>query len=82
MQAKFQEFQFVEVDGTATGYGDLVGWIRLVELSDILGQPYYHIQVYSGVTGALSHTNTVYVAEKFVRETEHSVKIEKLFRRR
>ena len=48
MEAKFQEFQFVEVDGTATGYGDLVGWIKSVELSDILGQPYYHIRVYSG----------------------------------
>jgi hypothetical protein len=64
MEAKFKEFQFVEVDGTATGYGNLVGLIKSVELSDILGQPYYHIQVYSG------HTNTVYVAEKFVRETE------------
>jgi hypothetical protein len=72
MNAKFQEFQFVEVDGTATGYGDLVGWIKSVELSDILGQPYYHIRVYSGFT------ETVYVGEKFVRETERSVKIEKL----
>jgi hypothetical protein len=72
MKAKFQEFQFVEVDGTATGYGDIVGWITSVELSDILGVPYYHIRVYSG------HTDTVYVAEKFVRETERSVKIEKL----
>ena len=72
MEAKFKEFQFVEVDGTATGYGDLVGWIKSVELSDILGQPYYHIRVYS------IHIKTVYVAEKFVRETERSVKIEKL----
>jgi hypothetical protein len=72
MEAKFQEFQFVEVDGTATGCGDLVGWIKSVELSDILGQLYYHIRVYNG------HTETVYVAEKFVRETERSVKIEKL----
>jgi len=72
MEAKFQEFQFVEVDGTATGYGDLVGWIKSIELSDILGEPYYHIRVYSG------YTESVYVAEKFVRETERSVKIERL----
>lgn len=72
MKAKFMEFQFVEVDGTATGYGDLIGWIKSVDLSDILGEPYYHIRVYSG------HTDSVYVAEKFVRKTERSVKIEKL----
>lgn len=75
MEAKFQEFQFVEVDGTATGYGDLVGFIKSVELSDILGQPYYHIRVYSG------HTDTVYVAEKFVRETERSVNWDMLLKK-
>jgi hypothetical protein len=72
MKAKFQEFQFVEVDGTATVYGDLVGYIIGIELSDILGDPYYHIRVYS------LHTTAVYVAEKFVRETERTQKIENL----
>ena len=56
----FKEHQFVEVSGTATGYGDLIGWIISVELSDILGEPYYHIRVYS------EHIDTVYVAEKFI----------------
>ena len=64
MEAKFKEFEFVEVDGTATGYGDLVGRIISVELSEILGQPYYHIRVCS------EHTETVYVAEKFVRKMD------------
>lgn len=72
MEAKYQEFQFIEVDGIATGYGDLVGWIKSIELSEILGEPYYLIRVYSG------HTDTVYVAEKFVRETERSVRIKKM----
>lgn len=74
MQAKFKESQFVEVDGTATGYGHLVGWIRSVEFSKILGEPYYHIKVYS------AHTESVYVAERFVRETERSEKLENLLR--
>jgi hypothetical protein len=72
MKAKFQEYQFVEVDGTATGYGDLVGYIIGIELSNVLGQPHYHIRVYSG------KTESVYVAEKFVRETERTQKIESL----
>lgn len=72
MKAKFQEFQFVEVDGTATGFGDLIGWVKSVELSDLLGQPYYHVRVYSG------HADTVYVAEKFVHETARSIRLEKL----
>lgn len=72
MEAKFKEFQFVEVDGTATGYGDLIGWIRSIDLSEILGQPYYNIRVYSG------QVESVYVAEKFVKESDRSIKIEKL----
>jgi hypothetical protein len=72
MKAKFQEYQFVEVDGTATGYGDLVGYIIGIELSNILGQPHYHVRVYS------EKTESVYVAEKFVRETERTQKIENL----
>ena len=72
MEAKFQEFKFVEVDGTATGYGDLVGWIKSVNLSKIPDEPYYHIRVYS------SHTESVYVAERFVKETKRSEKIGKL----
>jgi hypothetical protein len=72
MKAKFQEYQFVEVTGTATGYGELVGYIVGIELSNVLKEPYYHIRVYSGKIA------TVYVAEKFVRETERSIKIESL----
>jgi hypothetical protein len=72
MIAKFQEYQYVEIDGTATGYGDLVGYIVEIELSNVLKEPYYHIRVYSGKIA------TVYVAEKFVRETERTQKIESL----
>ena len=72
MKAKFQEYQYVEIDGTATGYGDLVGYIVGIELSNVLGQPHYHVRVYSG------KTESVYVAEKFVRETERTQKIENL----
>jgi hypothetical protein len=72
MKAKFQEYQYVEIDGTATGYGDLVGYIVEIELSNVLKEPYYHIRVYSGKIA------TVYVAEKFVRETERTQKIESL----
>jgi hypothetical protein len=73
MKAKFQEFQYVEVDGAGTGYGDLVGYIVEIELSKVLGQPHhYHVRVYSG------KTESVYVAEKFVRETERTQKIESL----
>jgi hypothetical protein len=72
MKAKFQEYQYVEVDGTATGYGHMVGYIVGIDLSKVLGQPYYHIRVYSG------KTESVYVAEKFVRETERTQKIENL----
>jgi len=71
MTPKFKEFQFVEVDGTATGYGDLVGWIKSIELSDILGEPHYQVRVYS-------HIDSVYVAEKFIKETKRSLNIEKL----
>ena len=72
MKAKFQEYQYVEVDGTATGYGHMVGYISGIELSEIMGEPHYHVRVYSGKIA------TVYVAEKFVRETERSIKIESL----
>ena len=72
MKAKFQEYQYVEIDGTATGYGDLVGYIVGIDLSKVLGQPHYHVRVYSG------KTESVYVAEKFVRETERTQKIESL----
>lgn len=71
MKAKFKEFQFVEVSGTATGYGDLVGWIQSVELSGILMEPHYNVRVYS------PHTDSVYVAEKFISETERAMRIEK-----
>ena len=72
MKAKFQEYQYVEIDGTATGYGDLVGYIVGIDLSKVLGQPHYHVRVYSG------KTESVYVAEKCVRETERTQKIENL----
>ena len=72
MKAKFQEYQYVEIDGTATGYGDLVGYIVGIDLSKVLGQPHYHVRVYSG------KTESVYVAEKFVRGTERTQKIENL----
>jgi hypothetical protein len=72
MKAKFQEYQYVEVDGTATGYGELVGYIVEIDLSNVLKGPHYHVRVYSGKVA------TVYVAEKFVRETERTQKIESL----
>lgn len=61
MKAIFTELEYVEVDGTATGYGDMIGYIQSIELSEILGQPYYHIRVYS------NYVSSVYVAEKYVR---------------
>ncbi|MBS1644887.1 MAG: hypothetical protein JST36_07610 [Bacteroidetes bacterium] len=60
MTAKYQISDWVVVDGTATGYGDLVGWIQAIELSEILGQPYYQVRVYS------MYTSSVFVAEKFL----------------
>jgi hypothetical protein len=72
MKAKFQEYQFVEVEATAMGYGELVGYIVEIDLSNVLKEPYYHIRVYSGKVA------TVYVAEKFLRETERTQKIESL----
>lgn len=63
MKAKFKQFQLVIVDGSATGYGDLIGWISEVELIPILGEPYYSVRVYS------PHVNRVYVAERFIRDT-------------
>lgn len=72
MIPKFKEFQFVEVDGTATGHGDLIGWISSVEDCTMLDDIYYNVRVYSG------NVDSVYVAQKYIRETQRATDIERL----
>lgn len=60
MTPKFQQHDIVTVDGSATGYGDLQGVISEIELSDILGEPYYTVRVKS------DEVQKVYVAERFI----------------
>ena len=58
---KFKELEFVLVSGTATGYGDLTGWIVDINTSLLYKEPYYTVRVQS------THTNTVFVAETFIK---------------
>lgn len=60
MTPKFNKTDLVEVAGDATGYGDLQGVITEIELSDILGEPYYTVRVKS------DEVQKVYVAERFI----------------
>lgn len=68
MEAKFKELQFVEVDGTATGYGNLIGWISEINLDKIIGKPFYTVRVYS------TYTDSVYVEERLLTPAEEPKK--------
>ncbi len=73
MEAKFKLFDYVEVSGTATGIGDIVGQIYEVNL---LGydQPYYAVTYVKSET-PVGCDNGIFTAEKFLMQNEKSKEV-------
>lgn len=66
MEAKFKELQSVIVDGTATGYGDLKGYITEINYCSLSEEMFYTVRITD------EHLRpSEYVSERFLIPTEN-----------
>jgi hypothetical protein len=76
MEPKYNLYQFVEVDGTYTGLGDLVGWIKNIEYCTVSNQYFYLIKVYG------QPCETLYVAQRWLSISDRSQRLDRIINNR
>jgi hypothetical protein len=76
MEPKYSLYQFVEVDGTYTGLGDLVGWIKDIEYCTVSDQNFYRIKVYG------QPCETLYVPERYLSISDRSQRLDRIINTR
>lgn len=73
---KFNLFEFVEIDGTGTGLGELVGWIKSIEYCNISKQFIYEISVYG------QKVNSINISEKWLSISPRSSRLNRIISKR
>jgi hypothetical protein len=76
MEPKYNLYQFVEVDGTYTGLGDLVGWIKNIEYCKVSKQNFYLIKVYG------QPCDTLYVPQRWLSISDRSQRLDRIINTR
>jgi hypothetical protein len=76
MESKYNLYQFVEVDGTYTGLGDLVGWIKDIEYCTVSEQNFYSIKVYG------QPFETLYVPQRWLSISDRSQRLDRIINTR
>lgn len=72
MEPKYSLYQFVEIDGSDTGLGDLVGWIKDIEYCTVSEQNFYRIKVYG------QPCETLYVPERWLSISDRSQRLDRI----
>jgi hypothetical protein len=72
MEPKYSLYQFVEVDGTYTGLGDLVGWIKYIEYCSVSEQYFYLIKVYG------QPCDTLYIPQMWLSISDRSQRLDRI----
>jgi hypothetical protein len=72
MEPKYSLYQFVEVDGTYTGLGDLVGPIKDIEYCTVSEQYFYLIRVYGQLC------ETLFVPERYLSISDRSQRLDRI----
>lgn len=76
MEPKYILYQFVEIDGTYTGLGDLVGWIKNIEYCTVSDQYFYLIKVYG------QPCETLFVPERYLNISDRSQRLDRIINTR
>jgi hypothetical protein len=76
MEPKYSLHQFVEIDGTYTGLGDLVGPIKDIEYCTVSEQYFYRIKVYG------QPCETLYVPERYLSISDRSQRLDRIINKR
>lgn len=76
MEPKYSLYQFVEVDGTYTGLGDLVGWIKVIEYCSVSEQYLYLIKVYG------QPFETLYIPQRWLSISDRSQRLDRIINTR
>jgi len=74
MEPKYKIHQFIEIDGTYTGLGDLVGRIKDTEFCTVSEQNFYSIKVYGQLC------STLYVPEKYLSISDRSQRLDRIIK--